>query len=144
MLTITSPSESFGVFWHVVKFSNLLTYYPSADSCVSEFDAMFLRMKELYHSHALLSPPTSLVQDVFNDTPSLTFVHVLCLHFPDFQPIFKTLPGLPVSRLELGGKPGQQRDKIFAAGGTVVRAFTKKGKQFLDFSTEITEQIKNM
>lgn len=58
--------------------------------------------------------------------------------------VFKSLPGLAVSRLELGGPLGQPKDRVFVSSGSVVRGYSKKGKQFLDFNTNITESIKNM
>ncbi|XP_075472148.1 BBSome complex member BBS7 [Ascaphus truei] len=58
--------------------------------------------------------------------------------------IFKTLPGQKVSRLELGGALSTVQEKIFVAAGSEVRAFTKRGKQFLSFETNLTENIKAM
>ncbi|KAG8454093.1 hypothetical protein GDO86_000653 [Hymenochirus boettgeri] len=59
-------------------------------------------------------------------------------------PVFKTLPGQKISRLELGGALGTVQEKIFVATGTEVRGFTKRGKQFLSFKTNLTESIKAM
>lgn len=59
-------------------------------------------------------------------------------------PVFKTLPGPKISRLELGGALGTVQEKIFVAAGSEVRAFTKRGKQFLSFETNLTESIKAM
>ncbi|XP_042193764.1 Bardet-Biedl syndrome 7 protein isoform X1 [Callorhinchus milii] len=59
-------------------------------------------------------------------------------------PVFKTLPGQKVSRLELGGAIGTPQEKIFIATGSEVRGFTKKGKQFLSFETNLTESIRAM
>lgn len=61
-----------------------------------------------------------------------------------FQTFFKTLPGPKILRLELGGAIGTIKDKIFAASGGEVRGYTKKGKQFLRFDTNMTEAIKSM
>ena len=36
------------------------------------------------------------------------------------------------------------KDKIFTASGKDVRGYTKKGKLFLDFDTNLTEPIKSM
>ncbi|MEE6461648.1 hypothetical protein FKM82_001357 [Ascaphus truei] len=58
--------------------------------------------------------------------------------------VFKTLPGQKVSRLELGGALSTVQEKIFVAAGSEVRAFTKRGKQFLSFETNLTENIKAM
>ena len=60
------------------------------------------------------------------------------------QPLFKTLPTHKVTRLELGGAQGHQPDKIFVATGSEVKGFTKKGKQFLGFDTNLTENIKTL
>ncbi|GCC18607.1 hypothetical protein chiPu_0020844 [Chiloscyllium punctatum] len=59
-------------------------------------------------------------------------------------PVFKTLPGHKVSRLELGGAIGTPQEKIFISVGSEVRGFTKKGKQFLSFETNLTEIIRAM
>ena len=60
------------------------------------------------------------------------------------QMIFKSLPGTKISRLELGGPPGKTRDRIFVAAGAEVKGYTKKGKDFLNFNTNLTEQIQTM
>ncbi|XP_051895219.1 Bardet-Biedl syndrome 7 protein isoform X2 [Pristis pectinata] len=57
-------------------------------------------------------------------------------------PVFKTLPGQKVSRLELGGAVGTPQEKIFISVGSEVRGFTKKGKQFLSFETNLMESIR--
>nr|XP_053649854.1 Bardet-Biedl syndrome 7 protein-like [Cherax quadricarinatus] len=49
-----------------------------------------------------------------------------------------------ITRLELGGAIGTIRDKIFLSSGNEVRGYTKKGKQFLGFDTNLTEEIKSM
>ncbi|NXW31013.1 BBS7 protein, partial [Phaetusa simplex] len=59
-------------------------------------------------------------------------------------PVFKTLPGQKISRLELGGALNTPQEKIFVATGSEVRGFTKRGKQFLSFETNLTESIKAM
>ncbi|KAJ7326996.1 hypothetical protein JRQ81_016755 [Phrynocephalus forsythii] len=59
-------------------------------------------------------------------------------------PVFKTLPGERIARLELGGALNTLQEKIFVAAGSEVRGFTKKGKQFLSFNTNLTENIKAM
>ncbi|CAH2300647.1 Bardet-Biedl syndrome 7 isoform X1 [Pelobates cultripes] len=59
-------------------------------------------------------------------------------------PVFKTLPGQKISRLELGGALGTVQEKVFVAAGSEVRGFTKRGKQFLSFETNLTESIKAM
>uniref|UniRef100_A0A8C9SU07 Bardet-Biedl syndrome 7 n=1 Tax=Scleropages formosus TaxID=113540 RepID=A0A8C9SU07_SCLFO len=59
-------------------------------------------------------------------------------------PVFKTLPGQKISRLELGGALGTPQEKIFVAAGSEVRGYTKKGKQFLSFEANLAESIKAM
>ncbi|XP_055938767.1 Bardet-Biedl syndrome 7 protein homolog isoform X3 [Argiope bruennichi] len=62
----------------------------------------------------------------------------------EIQTYFKTLPGPKIMRLELGGAIGTTRDKIFVASGGEVKGYTRKGKQFLRFDTNMTEPIKSM
>ncbi|KAM3866896.1 BBSome complex member BBS7 [Diretmus argenteus] len=59
-------------------------------------------------------------------------------------PVFKTLPAQKISRLDLGGAAGTPQEKIFVCSGSEVRAFTKKGKQFLTFEANLTESINAM
>lgn len=59
-------------------------------------------------------------------------------------PVFKTLPGQKISRLDLGGALGTVQEKIFVSSGSEVRGFTKRGKQFLSFETNLTESIRAM
>ncbi|XP_045441970.1 Bardet-Biedl syndrome 7 protein isoform X2 [Pipistrellus kuhlii] len=58
--------------------------------------------------------------------------------------VFKTLPGQKIARLELGGILNTPQEKIFVAAGSEIRGFTKRGKQFLSFETNLTESIKAM
>jgi len=60
------------------------------------------------------------------------------------QPVFKTLPGQKVVRLDLGGALGTPQEKVFVCSGSEVRGFTKKGKQFLSFEANLTERINAM
>lgn len=64
--------------------------------------------------------------------------------FNVLQAVFKTLPGLKIERLELGGVLNTPQEKIFVAAGSEIRGFTKRGKQFLSFETNLTESIKAM
>ncbi|DBB10076.1 hypothetical protein WJX82_004052 [Trebouxia sp. C0006] len=58
---------------------------------------------------------------------------------------FKTLPtGQPVSHVTLGRGQAIQRDKIFVAQGQTVQGFTKKGKQFYNFDTNLAERISTL
>ncbi|KTG31528.1 hypothetical protein cypCar_00003754, partial [Cyprinus carpio] len=59
-------------------------------------------------------------------------------------PVFKSLPGQKISRLELGGALGTPEEKIFVSSGSEVRGYTKKGKQFLTFEANLTESINAM
>ena len=61
---------------------------------------------------------------------------------PNF--VFRTLPGQKVNRTELGGALGTVRDKIFVATGSEIKGFTKKGKMFLQFETNLAESIQSM
>ncbi|XP_030047637.1 BBSome complex member BBS7 [Microcaecilia unicolor] len=60
------------------------------------------------------------------------------------MPVFKSLPGQKISRLDLGGALNTPQEKIFVAIGSEIRGFTKRGKQFLSFETNLTESIKAM
>ncbi|XP_076807399.1 BBSome complex member BBS7-like isoform X2 [Clavelina lepadiformis] len=62
----------------------------------------------------------------------------------DISSIFKLQPGPPITRVELGGALGTPQDKIFVASGAEVRGFSRKGKKFLDFNTNLTETISNL
>ncbi|XP_076757547.1 BBSome complex member BBS7 [Xylocopa sonorina] len=56
----------------------------------------------------------------------------------ELQVSFKSLPGLKISKLVLGGSG---RDKIFIAQGNTVKGYTKKGKLFLEFDTNLIDPI---
>uniref|UniRef100_T1IBT8 Uncharacterized protein n=1 Tax=Rhodnius prolixus TaxID=13249 RepID=T1IBT8_RHOPR len=62
----------------------------------------------------------------------------------EIQMIFKTLPSEKISSLELGGPLGGLQDKIFVSTKNEVRGYTKKGKVFLGFDTNLTESINSM
>ncbi|XP_049614124.1 Bardet-Biedl syndrome 7 protein isoform X2 [Syngnathus scovelli] len=62
----------------------------------------------------------------------------------DAVPVFKTLPGQKICRIDLGGAVGTPQEKIFVCSGSQVRGFTKKGKQFLTFDANLTESINAM
>ena len=57
---------------------------------------------------------------------------------------FKTLPGPKIDRLELGGALGSLMDKIFVASNSEVKGYSKRGKQFLVFDTNMSDNIKAM
>uniref|UniRef100_A0A8C9FQM8 Bardet-Biedl syndrome 7 n=1 Tax=Pavo cristatus TaxID=9049 RepID=A0A8C9FQM8_PAVCR len=71
---------------------------------------------------------------------------ITCFGIKKGEPVtvFKTLPGPKISRLELGGALNTPQEKVFVATGSEVRGFTKRGKQFLSFETNLTEDIKAM
>jgi len=78
---------------------------------------------------------------VGDDTGSL-----LCFGMKRYEQeqVFKTPPtGKEISRVELSGVD-DERDKIFWASGSTVRAMTKKGKEYLRFNTNVTETIRSM
>jgi len=58
--------------------------------------------------------------------------------------VFKTAPGKRISRVELGGRPGEVLDRIFVAAETEVRGYSKKGKQFYSFEANISDPIRCM
>lgn len=49
-----------------------------------------------------------------------------------------------MTRLELGGPVGGAKERIFVACGAEVQGYTKKGKQFLGFDTNMTDNISSM
>ncbi|CAE1234860.1 BBS7 [Acanthosepion pharaonis] len=57
---------------------------------------------------------------------------------------FKTLPSQKIQRLKLGGVHDAPKSNIFVASASEVRGFSKKGKQFLAFNTNISETIQSM
>jgi Bardet-Biedl syndrome 7 protein len=61
-----------------------------------------------------------------------------------FQSIFKTAPGKRINRVELGGRSGETADRIFVAAETEVRGYSKKGKQFYSFDTNVSDPIRCM
>lgn len=61
-----------------------------------------------------------------------------------FKNIFKTLPSKRITRIELAGKYGEPYDRIFASSLSIVTGYSKKGKQFFNFETNMTEPIRSM
>lgn len=61
-----------------------------------------------------------------------------------FQPMFKATGHKKITRLELGGPVGGVRDRVFVALGSEVKGFTKKGKNFLSFDTNLSEPVQSM
>lgn len=60
------------------------------------------------------------------------------------KPIFRTLPSKRITRVELAGKIGEQYDRIFASSLSNVTGYSKKGKAFFNFETNMTEPIKSI
>ncbi|EEB11524.1 conserved hypothetical protein [Pediculus humanus corporis] len=60
------------------------------------------------------------------------------------ETVFKTSPGPKITRVALGGTVNTPQDKIFFSCDSEVKGFTKKGKQFLEFETNLTELVKTM
>jgi Bardet-Biedl syndrome 7 protein len=58
--------------------------------------------------------------------------------------VFKSTLAKRISRIELSGKAGGDYDRIFAATVSQVTGYSKKGKQFFSFDSNMTEPIKAM
>jgi Bardet-Biedl syndrome 7 protein len=57
---------------------------------------------------------------------------------------WKSAPlGKEISRIELSGTSYNARDKIFYAGGTMMRGISKKGKEFWRLDSNLTETIRS-
>ncbi|KAM3968272.1 BBSome complex member BBS7 [Aphomia sociella] len=69
-----------------------------------------------------------------------------CLSIKDEEPVvqFKTLPGKPITSVQLASSMGAQTDKIFAASGNEVKGYSRKGKVFLTIETPLSETITSM
>lgn len=70
-------------------------------------------------------------------------VHCFGMKKGDVSTVFKGSMERPVSRVELGGTL-DDRDKIFVAGGQTVKAWSRKGREFLKFNTNLSEEITSM
>ncbi|KAK7486998.1 hypothetical protein BaRGS_00021814 [Batillaria attramentaria] len=62
----------------------------------------------------------------------------------EVQNVFKAPAPQKITRLVLGGAAGAQKDRIFVSTGSEVRGYTKKGKNFLNFNTNMSEPIQSM
>ncbi|XP_065310019.1 BBSome complex member BBS7-like isoform X1 [Dermacentor albipictus] len=71
-------------------------------------------------------------------------VHSFGANRGHIETVFKTLPGKGVSCIQLGGVIGNIQDKIFVAAGNEITGYTRKGKQFLKFDTNLTDNIRCM
>lgn len=64
---------------------------------------------------------------------------LLFLLFP--KTVFQASGSQKLTRVALGGQIGGTRERIFTSFGTEVNAYTKKGKNFLTFTTNMSEPI---
>uniref|UniRef100_T1IN54 Bardet-Biedl syndrome 7 protein homolog n=1 Tax=Strigamia maritima TaxID=126957 RepID=T1IN54_STRMM len=92
-----------------------------------------------------LLPPTgvnSVQKVIIGDEDGI----LQCFHLKDgeLNVLFKTLPMGAIKCVELGGALGTPQDKIFIARSNTVYGYTKKGKDFLGFDTNLTEPITSM
>ncbi|XP_019539805.2 Bardet-Biedl syndrome 7 protein homolog [Aedes albopictus] len=71
-------------------------------------------------------------------------LQVFSMKKDELQIHFKTLPHDKIASVKLGGQAGSVADKIFTAAENKVRGFNKKGKMFLAFETNLTENIRSM
>ncbi|KAK4887270.1 hypothetical protein RN001_003541 [Aquatica leii] len=71
-------------------------------------------------------------------------LQVFCVKKEDIQLQFKTLPGHKITSVQISGEPGTTTDKIFISSQNEVRGYTKKGKLFLSFDSNMTEPITSM
>jgi len=62
----------------------------------------------------------------------------------EVQQVFKSSAGHKIWRVVLGGQVGGPRERVFIASGINVMAFTKKGKNFLTFDTNMSEPIQSL
>ncbi|XP_063530370.1 Bardet-Biedl syndrome 7 protein homolog isoform X2 [Cydia strobilella] len=69
-----------------------------------------------------------------------------CLSIKDEEATvqFKTLPGKPITAVQLATDDGSQADKVFAASGNEVKGYTRKGKVFLSIETALSDTITSM
>ena len=49
-----------------------------------------------------------------------------------------------MNRIELGGRIGEVPDRIFVAAESEIRGYSKKGKQFYVFDTNLNDPIRSM
>ncbi|XP_052091577.1 Bardet-Biedl syndrome 7 protein homolog isoform X5 [Mytilus californianus] len=62
----------------------------------------------------------------------------------DAQVVFKAVSPKGITRVELGGPVGGARERVFLSTGSEIKGFTKKGKNFLSFDTNLSEPIQSM
>ncbi|XP_012268249.2 Bardet-Biedl syndrome 7 protein homolog [Athalia rosae] len=71
-------------------------------------------------------------------------LHIYGMKKDDLQLFFKSLPGPKISKVVLGGVLGNQKDKIFIAYESSVKGYTRKGKVFLEFDTNLLDPISSI
>ena len=64
--------------------------------------------------------------------------------FNVLQAVFKVQSLKNITRVELGGPVGGVRERIFITSGSEIKGFTKKGKNFLQFDTNLSEPVQSM
>ncbi|KAK7097977.1 BBSome complex member BBS7-like isoform X1 [Littorina saxatilis] len=62
----------------------------------------------------------------------------------EVQSVFKSQSPNKITSMALGGQASAQRDRIFVSTGAEVKAYTKKGKNFLNFNTNLSEPIQTL
>ena len=64
--------------------------------------------------------------------------------FNVLQAVFRAQTLKNITRVELGGPVGGVRERIFITSGSEIKGFTKKGKNFLQFDTNLSEPVQSM
>ncbi|XP_012936573.1 Bardet-Biedl syndrome 7 protein homolog [Aplysia californica] len=62
----------------------------------------------------------------------------------EVQSVFRSSSRHGIARVVMGGQVGGVRERIFTCSGLEVNAFTKKGKNFLTFNTNMSEPVQSM
>ena len=70
-------------------------------------------------------------------------MNYFCVVFQS-QPVYKSPAGSKINRVELGGPVDGARERVFVAAGPQVKGYTKKGKNFLTFDSNMSETIDSM
>ncbi|CAF1583092.1 unnamed protein product [Adineta ricciae] len=114
-----------------------------------------LQLNRVDYLKTISSIPTKCMrllsrENVKKDTQKLALgesngsVQLFSIRKKDTSTIFKTAPGKRINRIELGGRLGEIPDRIFVAAENEVKGYSKKGKQFYAFDTNINEPIRCM
>ncbi|BFZ14686.1 hypothetical protein BsWGS_17726 [Bradybaena similaris] len=103
-----------------------------------------------YLQAGITSPKTLQVLPLTSKTQKIVvgdndgMLHCFGLRKGQVQTVFQASSSNRMSRVVLGGQSGGIRDRIFTVSGTEVNAYTKKGKKFLTFTTNMSEPIVSM